>query len=181
MCLPQIRSSLEQMKFIVNHSYKFEQPYSAFISALMHLIAAVSIELLNMLSILQTNGIMEFVRDFTALVIIEQFEVFLTAALDEGCLLKLISHPGFRKTCLMIERTSSSKREDERAKKLKGIDEQQELPVVVNLLERGYWELVGYLMYKLLKLLYVSVWFYYLPIIMFYALYFVPYLILRSA
>ena len=38
-----------------------------------------------------------------------------------------------------------------------------------NIRDRGKWETVGYYLYKVFRVIYVVVWFYFLPMIIFYA------------
>lgn len=109
ICLPQIRCALATMKFAVNHSYRFDTPVQAYIGAMLHLSAAVAVEILNMASLLTVYDLWEFIRDFTALVVIADFEMLLATAVNEDCLKLLIGDKGFAPSCLNIQRTSSAR------------------------------------------------------------------------
>jgi hypothetical protein len=86
ICLPQIKSSLEQMKFVVNHSYRFDAPFAAFFGAFLLLSVQVAVEVLNMCSLLSVMDLFEFVRDFTALIVIADFEKLMSLTLKEDCI-----------------------------------------------------------------------------------------------
>lgn len=116
ICLPQIRCALATMKFAVNHSYRFDTPVQAYIGCVLHLSAAVGVELLNMASLLTVYDLWEFIRDFTALVVIADFEMLLATAVNEDCLKLLINDKGFGPACLNIQRTSSKRDEGHKGK-----------------------------------------------------------------
>ena len=107
ICLPQIRSSLDCMKFVVNHSFRFESPFNAYLGAFLHMTASVTIEMLNFLSLLSVPDLFEFVRDFTALIIIADFETLLAMAVKEDCFKLLVASESFKNVCLKITRTSN--------------------------------------------------------------------------
>jgi hypothetical protein len=92
ICLPKIQSSLEQMKFVVNHSYRFETPFAAYMGAFLCLTAMVAVEMLNMFSLLSVMDLFEFIRDFTALVVIADFDKLMSLTLKEDCLKLLSQH-----------------------------------------------------------------------------------------
>ena len=60
--------------------------------AFLCLTAMVAVEMLNMISLLSVMDLFEFVRDFTALVIIADFEKLMSLTLREDCLKLLIKH-----------------------------------------------------------------------------------------
>jgi hypothetical protein len=163
ICLPKIQSSLEQMKFVVNHSDRFETPFAAYMGAFLCLTAMVAVEMLNMFSLLSVMDLFEFVRDFTALVVIADFEMLMSLTLKESCLRLIIKHEGFQKNLLIITRSTSDRY----------IDSDQEATkknfAQITWSKRSRYEFVGYVFYRILRVLYVSVWFYYLPVIVFYA------------
>jgi len=96
ICLPQIRASLEQMKFVCNHPYRFVSPFAAYSGSFLHMSAIVTIEMLNMFSLLSVPDLFEFVRDFTALVVIADFENLLALAVKEDCLKLLLESENFK-------------------------------------------------------------------------------------
>jgi hypothetical protein len=164
ICLPKIQSSLEQMKFVVNHMERFETPFAAYMGAFLCLTAMVAVEMLNMFSLLSVMDLFEFVRDFTALVIIADFDLLMSLTLKESCLRLIIKDERFQKNVLTITRSTSSR----------FIDSDQDATkkgyALITWRERRSWfSFVGYAFYRLLRVLYVSVWFYYLPLIVFYA------------
>lgn len=186
ICLPQIRSSLEQMKFVVNHSYRFSSPFAAYFGGFLHMSAIVTIEMLNMYSLLSVPDLFEFVRDFTALVVIADFENLLALAIKEDCLKLLMENESFKSRCLVVSRTSKFPEPDMRDLVPKvneaWIDptdeELKNISQVV--LTRTKMEAIGYFFYRLFRVIYVTMWFYFLPLIIFYMMYAIPFFRIHS-
>ena len=178
ICLPQIRSSLEQMKFVVNHSYRFEAPFAAFMGAVLLLSVHVAVEALNMMSLLSVMDLFEFIRDVTALIVIADFEMLMSLTLKEDCLKLLINLESFQSGCLTIKRTTSGEADETLLLKEKADPEvtAKKLKVKIESKDRTWAEYAGYKVYRVFRILFVSVWFYYLPMIVFYGQYYVPFL-----
>lgn len=51
----------------------------------------------------------------------------------------------------------------------------KKLKVKITSKDRTWGEYIGYKFYRVFRILYVSVWFYYLPMIIFYGQYYVPF------
>lgn len=111
ICIPEARTALDGMKFVVNHSHRFEAPFAAYFTMFLKLVSITAIEILNMFSLLSVPDLFEFIRDFTALIIIAEFEQLLSLAIRENCLKLLVANENFQNTCLVISRTTSDRDE----------------------------------------------------------------------
>lgn len=112
ICIPEARTALDCMKFVVNHSHRFEAPFAAYLCMFLKLVSITAIEMLNMFSLLSVPDLFEFIRDFTALIVIADFEQLLSFAIKEDCIKLLNSNENFKNTCLLISRTTSDRQSD---------------------------------------------------------------------
>ena len=62
------------MKYVSNHWWKFEWPNFAWMCGLMQTIAVFSITAINYFVILFSDTVLELAKDFTALLIISNFD-----------------------------------------------------------------------------------------------------------
>lgn len=91
----KIRQALDSMKFALNHSYRFHNARPAFVVGLMQLTVMVFIEFINFLSLLTTTNLFEILRDFTALMIIADFDVLLYSSLRDEVLKDVLTDANF--------------------------------------------------------------------------------------
>ena len=72
------------MKFAMNHPYKFDNYFSAFVVGFFQVMAIASIELVNFAILLTNDNALETIMNFLALVILAEFsEKFFEAAKDD--------------------------------------------------------------------------------------------------
>ena len=68
------------MKYAVNHPWKFINYRHAFLAGFLQMIMVVGVELVNFLAVLDQTTFMDIVMNFTALVIISEFDEFFFQA-----------------------------------------------------------------------------------------------------
>ena len=73
---PELKQGMTNMKYSVNHPWKFKYYRTAFLSGFLQALMVVSVELINFLNLLLTNQILHIVMNFLALVIIADFDDF---------------------------------------------------------------------------------------------------------
>ena len=140
---------------------------------------------------------MEIVRDFTALLVIGTFDNMVFNALKDEIMKEVLDLPRFQIVCLQINRTTSDKAEaldepnndnylinkrknptDEDYIKVDKEVGEEELDVpekaFVKFADRLFWNKCAYLLYKLIHMLHISIWFYFLPMLFFYGQYLIP-------
>ena len=91
---PKLRQGLEIMKFVANHSYRFTNPWLAYISGFMQSSAIIYNEIVCFLVLVGSVNTLEIVRNFMALVIIAQFEDFLYLSLRDEPVKELLNIEG---------------------------------------------------------------------------------------
>ena len=109
MCQSRIRQGLDCMKFSLNHSYRFATPTIAFCVAFMQLSVMIFIEFVNFFNLLQTTDLFELLRDFTALLIVADFDILLYGSLKDEVMKLLLTDENFKNVCLQISRTTSKR------------------------------------------------------------------------
>lgn len=95
------------MKFVMNHSYKFLAPNIAFVCSFMMLSVMVFIEWTNFVMLIYVTDLFEFIRDFTALIIISELDTLLYSILKNEILKEIINSSKFQSMALSISRTTS--------------------------------------------------------------------------
>ena len=91
----EIKAGLEMMKFSLNHEYRFQDFYLAFLAGLLQTTMIIVVETVNILAILASTSTIEVVLNFMALAVISEFDDTFYDALgtDEGKV--FLSHEGF--------------------------------------------------------------------------------------
>ena len=74
---------MEIMKFVSNHSYRFETPLLAFTVGLLQSSQIIFNEIISFLTLVSSNDTLEIIRNFFALVVIADFENYLYYSLSE--------------------------------------------------------------------------------------------------
>ena len=169
----ELEQGLIMMKYAVNHPWKFINYRHAFLSGFMQTIMVVGVEIVNFLAVLDQTSFSEIVMNFTALVIISEFDDFFFNAYKDEDLKDAITNDGdVYKELLMIRRTSSI---DAKPHSNQNIMTQehcerenfnQELPryIYVDFCKgRSCCNKMLFVIYKVLKCLYTSAWFYFMP------------------
>ena len=196
------------MKYATNHPWKFQKYKTAFLAGILQSTSAMVITLVNYAVILQADNALDLAKDFTALMVIAQFDNFYYNA-SKLTLLKdvLENHANDYASLFEIETTTSldargnqnvklkeDKILDQIRKNARNRDKEnkksiseaitkgnflgrllyyfykekkiQERPLFIRLGmgKRSYSNFAQYLYYRFIRIIYVSFWFYYLPV-----------------
>jgi hypothetical protein len=188
MLQSEIESGLDRMKFSMNHYHRFDNAWIAFLAGFLQATSIIVVEIVNFVVILTTENIMEVVMNFMACAVIAVFDNAFYSALGPSEFKKLVEDPGFE-DLYKITRTSSrnARRRPVGAASpgpLNPIDDDtilktdqkkvQDICVVFS--ELGPVRKLLKLVYKGFRVLYISVWFYFLPFLALLGSYVVPYI-----
>ena len=153
--------SLERMKYTLNHKYKFYAPNRAFIISFLEFTITTTVEVCNISIILAQTNPINIVLNFIAIEIIAQFDEFVYTALrnESG---KLLIEMKIADDVLMIHHTTSSKC---------GVDELSDVKdqnvnfrkLRIQFKDRDCGNKVGWVVYRILRIFFVSIYFYFLP------------------
>lgn len=180
---PRLRQGLDVMKFVANHSYRFESPWLAFITGFMQSSSIFFNEIVCFLVLAYSTVTLDILRNFFALVIIAEFEDYLYLSLRDEPAKCLLTEPNFEDVCLTIARTTSERATAKVKQNLieeisLSASEQQEegirIPEYIHVHERNWNERVMFVVYKFLRVVYVSVWFYFIPFVFLWGQYTLP-------
>jgi hypothetical protein len=108
------------MKFSINHYYRFEKPWIAFLAGFLQATSIFVVEIVNFIVILTSQSYLDIVMNFMALAVIAEFDDAFYSALGSEKNKKIIEDPAFE-DLYKITRTSSTKakRLENALKKLK--------------------------------------------------------------
>ena len=104
--LYELCSGMNNMKFALNHDYRFESPGFAWLAGFMQAFSIFVIETVNFFVILESDNFLTVVMNFMALAIISEFDDAFFSDLSLEKLREVIDNPDFSNLYL-ITRTSS--------------------------------------------------------------------------
>lgn len=76
----EIQNGLKMMKYAANHWWKFSNPRLAWFSGFMQLMAMFFIAIINYFVITISNNVLDLALDFTALIVIAEFDDFMSVS-----------------------------------------------------------------------------------------------------
>ena len=98
------------MKYSVNHRWKFDNYKLAFLPGFLQVIAMVVITLINFVVIMISNSILDIAKDFTALMIISDFDnIFGQFEGSDELPKKILNDDEYESLLFTVEKTSSRK------------------------------------------------------------------------
>jgi len=161
--LDDINSFLKMMKFTVNHPYKMQHFHQGFFMGLANYLGNVSIELANVCVLLTTGDTLSLIGNFVSLVVISQFDNFVYLSMsDDPC--KVLITDDFTSKVIAIQHTTSKKAHSDELTEIE--DENGDMrPLRVAFMKRNCINKFYFIIYKICRIFYVSVYFYYLPAI----------------
>ena len=186
----RINEGMNMMKYSLNHQWKFVHWTFAYLAGFMQTISAVCVELCNFVVIVTSIEIIDIVMNFMALVVISEFGQYFYSAYTEKELKAVIIDKKYE-NFLIIQTTTSF----ESRAKIPGNEvepqscetkpgEHQDMNktqvpqyIRINFSDRKWYDKLLYLVYRLLRTLYVSFWFYFMPFLVIIASYVVPIII----
>jgi len=185
----ELKQGLDNMKYSLNHRWRFEDYKVAYLSGFLQATVIYIVEMVNFLAILTSFTVLDIVMNFLALVVISEFDDFFYEALRNEPLQDLITDPAFE-DLLMIERTTSRKAKidiPEHEMTADALDigehEREEISSRLNIpthihqdfKKRSCFGMFGMSIYRVYRIFYVAVWFYFLPFLSLLGSYYVPY------
>lgn len=160
--LGELTGSLERMKYVLNHPYKFESPSFAFANTMTQSYAIISVEGCSLLVILSTTTPEDTVMNFIALAIIAAFDDYVFSSTNNEVLKKLLSDEVVDELCIVKHTTSKRASAWELCEEIEdGEDEPRKLKI--NFSERTTIEKIKWANYKILRMFYTSAYFYFEP------------------
>ena len=79
-----MQNGLTMVKYALNHYWKFKGPKSAVAAGLMQFAASLFTSLVNYAVIVQSGTVMDLAKDFTALLVISQFDNWFASSSREA-------------------------------------------------------------------------------------------------
>ena len=108
-CDKELRNGLNIMKYSVNHYWKFDNYKLAFLPGLLQTLAMFIIITINFLVIMISGEILDIAKDFTALMIIAEFDnIFGNFENSDELPKRILTEPQYE-ALFKIEKTTSKK------------------------------------------------------------------------
>jgi hypothetical protein len=104
----ELTSGLNNMKFSLNHSYRFEKAFIPFLAGFLQASSIFVIEIVNFIVILTSADYLSVVMNFLALAVISEFDDAFYTSIVQDDLKEILSNPAFE-DMYTITRTSSAK------------------------------------------------------------------------
>jgi hypothetical protein len=179
----EIMSGLRNMKFAINHSYRFTSWKSAFMSGFMQATSAFVIEASNMLVILTSSDELGVVMNFMALTVIAEFDDYIYASQGNNIIKEITVSSDYDylykiKTTTSIDASAEISSHLLVDETLKETDTDEFTYIKVNF--------KGKFMKRLLRLVYQAfrvfhvIWFYYFPMFVLILSYLIPYILQKN-
>lgn len=177
----ELYSGLDKMKFSLNHHYRFENYLIAFLSGLLQTLSILAIEVVNFIMILTTQTYLDVVMNFMALLIISEFDDSFYSALGKTPVKEIIETPEnyedlykiTRTSCRFASATDENKNEDDTVP----ASMEKNDYFGITFVSRGPVRMALRLIYKVFRVLLISLWFYFMPFVAMLGSYLVPYFI----
>jgi len=187
----ELKQGFDCMKYALNHPWRFSNWRLAFTAGLMQSSSVMLNEFVNILTILYSTNIMSVVMNFLALVVISDFDDMFYGALRNESWKEFLSDSDTYGELLMIERTSSHRAAHDHEehildddaiditdeKLLERLKNSGDLPKCIyqSFWDRLFFNKLAFIIYRVMRAIYVSVWFYFLPFVILFASYYVPF------
>ena len=95
------------MKYALNHSWKFKYPSIAFLTGFLQIVSHVFTGSICYVVIIQSESVLDLAKDFTALIIIAEFDNQFAALSREHVAREVVEDKKVYANLFMIETTSS--------------------------------------------------------------------------
>lgn len=155
--------SLQAMKYCLNHPYKFKDYKIAFSFMLMQFVSCMTVEFCNLMVIMFSLAPVAMAENFIALAIIADFDNFTYESIFNEPLKKLL-YEEVKDDLNVIAHTTSKKCKPDELSTVK--DETGQLRKLrVNFNERLCCNKALFVLYKMLRVWFVSIYFYFMPTI----------------
>lgn len=161
-CVDSINSSLLQMKFCLNHPYLFQNFFVAWFASFLQFTSCIQVEIASIIIICSAGDTIDIVFNFIALAIIAEFDNFVFSSLKNESFKKL-NDPEFCGRVLVVKHTTSKKCKEYELTDVKNEETGEYRPLKVTFMGRTLLNKCLYLFYKLVRMFYVSTFYYFLP------------------
>ena len=190
----EIANGLNMMKYAANHWWKFSNPRLAWLSGFLQVCAMFCVAIVNYFVITISDNVLDLAKDFTALIIIGEFDDFMSKAVDtyanqDEVALDCVTEDEYE-DLLTIDVTTSLYARDEAEVKipddpiftLVNVRREKDGKAILsrpktirlNFFARPSYSMGEFIIYKILRLFYVAVWFYFFPFIVLCIMYLYP-------
>ena len=159
--LDEMDAGLEMMKYSLNHPYLFSFYPTAFSIGFMQFMSSFLVELVNMVVIVTQSDVINITFDFIALAIIAEFDNYVYESLKNESFKELIE-PEFSEKILKIRHTTSVKAKETEHSTVKDEDGEYR-PLKITFKSRTIINKLLFGLYKVIRAIYVSCVFYFLP------------------
>ena len=103
----EMKQGLINMKYAVNHSWKFVDYKIAWLLGFMQAFNVLVVEFVNFSALLTNFTIIDIIMNFLALVVIAEFDEYFFSALNGDPLVDIITGDSGYENFLIIQRTTS--------------------------------------------------------------------------
>jgi hypothetical protein len=159
--IEELHSALNNMKYVLNHQYIFEQPKVAFMVTFLHFVCTFMTETTNIFVILTSLYPLDIVLNFIAIAIIADFDNYVYASMrNENCK-KLVEYKIAEKVLIIHHTTSKRCGVDELSDVKDENGDYRKLKITFS--DRTCAQKFSYSVYKGCRLFYVSFYFYFYP------------------
>lgn len=157
----EVTGGLKMMKFAINHPYKFQNFTMAYTTGFMQFLSSLGVEVSNLAVILAANDTISIVFNFIAVAIIAEFDNYVFDSMKNE-VFKHIIEEKFTEKVFKITHTTSKKCKDAELSKVKD-EHGNRRPLKVTFKSRSCCHKVLFVLYKIMRSFYVSVFYYFLP------------------
>ena len=157
--LDEVRRSVRNIKYAINHPYMFHSWFVAYLVGFMQASATIFVEIISVIVICLQQDPMDIVFNFIALSVITQFDDFIYESFED-CLKELVKHEG---EPILCTRHTTSRRCNKDELSIVKDDLGRLRPMRINFEDRELLNKVCYVVYKVMRTFYVSFYFYFMP------------------
>ena len=190
----EIANGLKMMKYSSNHWWKFSNPRLAWLSGFLQVCAMLCVAIVNYFVITISDNVLDLAKDFTALIVIGEFDDFMSKAIDtyanqDEIALECVDDAAYD-DLLMIDVTTSTSAKNQgevklgkdpildkinkRRKKSKKPEIIRPKTIRLKFFDRPVYSMAEFVIYKILRVFYVAIWFYFFPFVVLCVMYIYP-------
>ena len=103
----EIRNGIKMMKYSVNHWWKFRHHRVAFTTGLLQYSALTAIAIVNYIVVMISETVIDIAKDFTALIIISDFDDIFGSQASKSDMSRAIITEGAYEELFIVETTTS--------------------------------------------------------------------------
>jgi len=181
---PELYHGMELMRYTANHNENFKYPHTGFFAGWMQATMAMIIEALNQVWVLAAHGILVVFWRYLTVFLIMSFDDMIYQSLKDEPLKILIEEAPYKSLIKFEVKTKQKKAPVEHVSLPEAdksvVNDTSRAKKAMRVLTWGKRTLLSkvmYLIYRVYRILYISVWFYFLPYAVFMNSYLMPYYI----